>query len=106
MEPVLVHQSLQELLPVYGNHAPNATAQDVIKALEVSSSHYYTKNERIGYGIPNMKFARFYLSSNPGNEISVYPNPFPDHLIFFLPDDNTTDIQLELRDMYGRSRGE
>ena len=82
--------------------SPGATAQDVIKALEVSSSHYYTKNERIGYGIPNMKFARFYLSSNPGNEISVYPNPFPDHLIFFLPDDNTTDISLELRDMYGR----
>lgn len=82
--------------------SPSATAQDVIKALEVSSSHYYTKNERIGYGIPNMKFARFYLSSNPGNEISVYPNPFPDHLIFFLPDDNTTDIELELRDMYGR----
>src|SRR6056300_1884937 len=81
--------------------SPSATAQDVIKALEVSSSHYYTKNERIGYGIPNMKFARFYLSSNPGNEISVYPNPFPDHLIFFIPDDNTTDISLELRDMYG-----
>jgi hypothetical protein len=32
----------------------------------------------------------------------VYPNPFPDHLIFFLPDDNTTAIQLELRDLYGR----
>ena len=82
--------------------SPNATAQDIIKALEVSSSHYYTKNERIGYGIPNMKFARYYLSSNPGTEIVVYPNPFPDHLIFFLPDDNTTDIELVLRDMYGR----
>ena len=82
--------------------APNASAQDIIKALEVSSSHYYTKNERIGYGIPNMKFARYYLSSNPGTEIVVYPNPFPDHLIFFLPDDNTTAIQLELRDLYGR----
>ncbi len=82
--------------------SPSATAQDIIKALEVSSSHYYTKNERIGYGIPNMKFARFYLSSNPGSEIAVYPNPFPDYLIFFLPDDDTTDIALELRDMYGR----
>ena len=82
--------------------APDASAQEIIKALEVSSSNYYTKNERIGYGIPNMKFARYYLSSNPGTEITVYPNPFPDHLIFFLPDDNTTDVELELRDMYGR----
>ena len=81
--------------------APKATAQEIIKALEVSSSHYHTKNERIGYGIPNMKFARYYLSSNPKTEIVVYPNPFPDHLIFFLPDDNTTNIELELRDIYG-----
>ena len=79
----------------------DASAQEIIKALEVSSSNYYTKNERIGYGIPNMKFARYYLSSNL-TEITVYPNPFPDHLIFFLPDDNTTDVELELRDMYGR----
>lgn len=86
---------------LWGN-APNATAQEIIKAIEVSSSHFYTKNERIGYGIPNMKLARFYLNSNPSIDIVVYPNPFPDHLIFFIPDDNTTEIQLELRDLYGR----
>ena len=75
MEPVLVHQSLQELLPVYGK-SPNASAQDIIKALEVSSSHYYAKNVRIGYGIPNMKFAG-YLSSNPGMRFLCIQTHFP-----------------------------
>ena len=30
----------------------------------------------------------------------------PDHLIFFLPDDNTIDISHKLRDMYGRVASE
>ena len=81
---------------------PSASPQAVLKAIEVSSSHYYQRNERIGYGIPNFSLARLYLNPNPETEIVVYPNPFPDYVTFFLPDDTTTEVDLELRDIYGR----
>ena len=86
--------------------APNATAQQVIQALEISASHFYTKNERIGNGIPNLAFAMRYLDNTvngASNKIVVYPNPFPDYLELFLPDNQTHTIRLELQDIYGRT---
>jgi len=85
---------------------PNASAQQIIKALEVSSSHFYGHNERIGYGIPNLAFAERYLrtlvnGSTP--EVVVYPNPFPDYIELFLPDGKVEDIHIELRDLYQRT---
>jgi hypothetical protein len=85
---------------------PNATAQEVIKALEISASHYYQHNPRIGYGIPNLDFARQYLSAVVDGElpeIVVYPNPFPDYITLFLPDGESLPIHLELRDLYQRT---
>jgi subtilisin family serine protease len=85
---------------------PNATAQEVIKALEISASHYYQHNPRIGYGIPNLDFARQYLSAVVDGElpeIVVYPNPFPDYITLFLPDGESLPIYLELRDLYQRT---
>ena len=85
---------------------PNATAQEVIEALEVSASHYYQHNPRIGYGIPNLGFAHRYLSTIVDGklpEIVVYPNPFPDYISLFLPDGEALDIHLELRDLNQRT---
>lgn len=85
---------------------PEATAQQVIKALEVSSSHYYQHNKSIGYGIPNLAFAERYLKSTVGSaipEVVIYPNPFPDYIQLFLPDSEVADIKLELRDVYNRT---
>lgn len=85
--------------------APNATAQEVIKALEISASHYYQHNPRIGYGIPNLGFARRYLSAMVEGEfpeVVVYPNPFPDYISLFLPDGESLPIHLELRDLNQR----
>ena len=86
--------------------AKNATAQEVIYALEISASHFYTKNVRIGNGIPNLAFAQRYLDNTvngSSNEVVIYPNPFPDYLELFLPDGETHTISLELRDLYGRT---
>ncbi len=86
--------------------APNATAQEVIKALEISASHYYQHNPRIGYGIPNLGFARRYLSAvveGTTPEIVIYPNPFADYISIFLPDGEALDIHLELRDLNQRT---
>ena len=85
---------------------PDAIAQEVIEALEISASHYYQHNPRIGYGIPNLGFARRYLSSlvaGKFSEIVIYPNPFPDYISLFLPDGEALDIHLELRDLNQRT---
>ncbi|MCH1455666.1 MAG: T9SS type A sorting domain-containing protein, partial [Schleiferiaceae bacterium] len=66
----------------------------------------YQHNPRIGYGIPNLGFARRYLSSVVEGklpEIVVYPNPFPDYVSLFLPDGEALDIHLELRDLNQRT---
>lgn len=85
---------------------PDATAQQIIKALEVSSSHYYGHNEKIGYGIPNLAFAERYLATlvrGSVPEVVIYPNPFPDYIELFLPDSELLDIHLELRDLNQRT---
>jgi hypothetical protein len=84
---------------------PNATAQQIIKALETSASHYYSHNIRIGYGIPNLGLAKRNLDVVVGGEVPrtlVYPNPFADYIELFLPDGEALDIELELYDLMDR----
>ena len=88
---------------------PNATAQQVIKALETSASHYYSHNIRIGYGIPNLGLAKRNLDVVVGGEVIstlVYPNPFADYVELFLPDGEALDIELELYDLMDRKVAE
>ncbi len=88
---------------------PNATAQQIIKALETSASHYYSHNIRIGYGIPNLGLAKRNLDVVVGGEVPrtlVYPNPFADYVELFLPDGEALDIELELYDLMDRKVSE
>ncbi len=88
---------------------PNATAQQVIKALETSASHYYSHNIRIGYGIPNLGLAKRSLDVVVGGEVLstlVYPNPFADYVELFLPDGEALNIELELYDLMDRKVAE
>jgi subtilisin family serine protease len=88
---------------------PNATAQQIIKALETSASHYYSYNIRIGYGIPNLGLAKRNLDVVVGGEVPrtlVYPNPFADYVELFLPDGEALDIELELYDLMDRKVSE
>ena len=88
---------------------PNATAQQIIKALETSASHYYSHNIRIGYGIPNLGLAKRNLDVVVGGEVPstlVYPNPFADYVELFLPDGEALDIELELCDLMDRKVAE
>ncbi|MEY2971146.1 MAG: hypothetical protein RLZZ599_1519, partial [Bacteroidota bacterium] len=85
---------------------PEATAQEVLRAVEVSASHFYSRNERIGYGVPNLAFAQKYLQNvvlGLEAEVIVYPNPFADNLELFLPDSEALDIELDLRDLNSRT---
>lgn len=88
---------------------PNATAQQIIKALETSASHYYSHNIRIGYGIPNLGLAKRNLDVVVGGKVPstlVYPNPFADYVELFLPDGEALDIELELYDLMDRKVAE
>ena len=88
---------------------PIATAQQIIKALETSASHYYSHNIRIGYGIPNLGLAKRNLDVVVGGEVPstlVYPNPFADYVELFLPDGEALDIELELYDLMDRKVAE
>ena len=88
---------------------PTATAQQIIKALETSASHYYSHNIRIGYGIPNLGLAKRNLEVVVGGEVPstlVYPNPFADYVELFLPDGEALDIELELYDLMDRKVAE
>lgn len=77
---------------------PEATAQDLIKALEASASHFLFPNTAVGYGIPNLAFAEQYLKQqlNGTAETVVYPIPFNDQLKFFFPDGLAEDVVLKL----------
>jgi hypothetical protein len=84
---------------------PEANAQQVLQAIEVSASHYYTPNNSIGRGIPNFAFALQYLNQVvSGAELApiIYPNPFPDYLELFFPDSENLAIDLRLYDMNNR----
>lgn len=84
---------------------PQATAQQVLKAIEVSSSHYYQPNVRIGYGVPNFAFATKYLGSlinGSTYDVIIYPNPFPDYIELFFPDTEALAIELTLFDLNDR----
>jgi hypothetical protein len=53
-----------------------------------------------------LAFAQAYLESLVNGvvlETIIYPNPFPDYLEFFFPDGEALNVELELRDLYGRT---
>lgn len=84
---------------------PEATAQQVLQAIETSASSYYQPNPRIGRGVPNFAFAAQFLKNTvqgTAGETTVYPNPFPDYMEFYFPDAQEWDVILELYDLNDR----
>jgi hypothetical protein len=67
--------------------APNATAADVKRAIELSANQYDSPDSILGYGIPDFKVAWLYLVNQSAitNSVEkywvVYPNPVLDFLV-------------------------
>lgn len=79
---------------------PEATAQEIIAAVERSASHYNYPNVRIGYGIPNLMLADLYLKVAAGDleasNLMLYPNPFVDFLHVFAINGAGEQVQIEV----------
>ncbi len=85
---------------------PEATAQEIRKAVIQSSHAYYTPNESIGYGIPDFEKARKILryshTSNIVQHAHIYPNPFTTHLILEAAYSHQETIHFELYSQDGK----
>ncbi len=90
---------------------PGAENMQVLTAVKNSGSMASTPNNKMGWGIPDMKKADSLLSVATGvrkNDshilnIKVYPNPFSNNFTFDYPGVNSTgDLMIELYDMQGK----
>ena len=86
---------------------PEMDAQEIIRTVRESSSHYLSPDHRIGYGIPDylMAYTRLNLIRYFSGHLSpllVYPNPFTDHLTIVVKANEPASIQILLFDMTGR----
>jgi serine protease AprX len=91
---------------------PEFSNMEIIDAIKKHSSRYTNPDDRIGYGIPNMKAAYNYLfkerqirqaSSILGeNYIKVYPIPFSSQLSVLYKSAEAGKLSMELIDVAGR----
>lgn len=74
---------------------PDATVQQVKKAIEQSAHLYPASDSLLGYGIPDLKTADFILKSmiHPDSLFSwnIYPNPFSSRLVLRKPDPSVAE---------------
>lgn len=58
---------------------PDLSNMDIYQAIITNSSHYYTPNGEVGFGLPNFASASYsinlYESAEQLNQVDVYPNP-------------------------------
>ncbi|MCX6285633.1 MAG: S8 family serine peptidase [Bacteroidetes bacterium] len=82
----------------------SVTNYDVYLAIQRSASHYANPDSLLGYGIPDFSNALLVLkvdkTSRPA--ISIFPNPFTDHLTVNYFCSRDEQIKLALLDQTGR----
>lgn len=91
---------------------PEFTSMEIIEAVKKSSSIYNNPNDRIGYGIPNFRFAfddleqqRILKNINTilgGKTIKIYPNPFRDNFTVLIKPENTSLGTFSLYNAIGK----
>jgi serine protease AprX len=81
--------------------SPGSSAMEVLAAIRESADRYQQPSEEYGYGIPDFNLASVLLKVGLEDQyftepISVFPNPFNDHLyiIFQTPVDGALEISL------------
>jgi serine protease AprX len=92
---------------------PEFRNMEILDAIQKSSSKYSTPDDRMGYGIPNMKAAYDILFAEKQRRdasrilgadwIKAYPVPFPDKFTVLLKGQLNGKINLQLIDASGRS---
>ncbi|MCS6824707.1 MAG: S8 family serine peptidase [Cytophagaceae bacterium] len=86
---------------------PDKTHNHIRSALLYSGSHFYTPDNRYGYGIPNFKKAYDYLNGDTTHvsvsEIQLFPNPLSDETPKIAVPHHLLNKKFNLRihDVYG-----
>lgn len=87
---------------------PGKTNMEIFRAIEQSASYFNAPGDSLGYGIPNFIVADLLLGGIidglPYKEelMSVYPNPFNDHLELQYYSVKSQIVRLSLTDALGR----
>jgi serine protease AprX len=87
---------------------PSYSAMDIKKAIEKSSSLFFTPNDSMGFGIPDFSIASFLLSTgnapltSKDNLLGVYPNPFSENFNVRFYSKKSQGIEIEIIDAIGR----
>lgn len=85
---------------------PNATAQQIRKAIIESTHRYYSSSAEYGFGIPDFEKARRLLRLQNVREIVLYarvfPNPFSHSLTIEVVYPKYDTVQIELYSLQGR----
>ncbi len=83
---------------------PQATPQQIYKAIIYSASQYRKPDNQLGYGIPFYNIAKSYLLYGDLVEsISIFPNPAKSSLKVLLKDPAGQPISISLSDYFGRN---
>lgn len=92
---------LWQAFPEYNN-------MEIIDAVKRSASTYNNPNNRIGYGIPNMRLAFHYLLEKKYQKtlsekwVKAFPNPFQSDVVILIKPKESGTIQYQLIDMSGK----
>lgn len=86
---------------------PNESSQSLRNAIVESAHLFYTPNDSLGYGIPNMweahiKLSPFFSSNTEQLQVQVYPNPFREYLTLVIENSENEDLIVEIFDINGR----
>lgn len=86
---------------------PGKRNLEIMQAIQQSASQADNPDNFLGYGIPDYALAHSILTVvdhqiSPSGNLSVYPNPFNDHLTLYTLDNSSGISKVELTDVTGK----
>ncbi len=85
---------------------PNISNLELNEAIKKSSSNYNSPNDGIGYGTADFLLAYYFLqsqsTSNPRDELTIFPNPFIDYVSIIIPQAIETTIDIKILNSTGQ----
>jgi len=80
------------------------TNYEIIKAIRRTASQYYSPDSLLGYGIPDLELADYFLTaSKPTAErVHVFPNPTTKYINLWFPETEEAGNVYEIIDVTGR----
>jgi subtilisin family serine protease len=87
--------------------SPEQTNMEVLEAMQQSASQYSNPDDLLGYGIPDFMEAKNILTiidsyKYETEHLTVFPNPFHDHLVVDLKDVHGRAGEMCISDLQGR----